>query len=474
MRNVPVFMVLALLLSTPLLASADALFTMTHQGYLLDTNDRPVDEPVKITLRLWKDRTATAANQQAWTDTFAVVPVSNGLYSLVLGDTSIAGREALAASLFSDDLYVGLTFNDGAELSPRLRIGTVPTAASAQLAHDLACVGCVSPEETTGIATLAGAQSIDGIKTFIAAPAFTAATGAPFSVTSTETVANLDADTLDGIDSKTLTDRAEAIAVDLAAKYAELTESVATSTTTAAAATANLTATVTTDRTNAAKATTDLTGIVAQNKTTATLDITTVDGLLRGLITTAQTGANTANTANTTQDATIATLLPRTGGTVTGLLDVNATVKANSLELTLGACAAPAELRPSTKECYLYVQLSLPWLEAEAYCERSFGGHLATVVDLATLDYLAARRDVKLAGTNPWLGHSDIWVEGTWKPVNGVAAASGYFTRWASGEPNGGSSENCAHMYPTALYAGAWNDVSCGALNAFICRRTAP
>ncbi len=53
---------------------------------------------------------------------------------------------------------------------------------------------------STNVSLLAGTQTFTGLKTFSAAPAFSAV-GAPFSVTSSTRVTNLNADLLDGLDS---------------------------------------------------------------------------------------------------------------------------------------------------------------------------------------------------------------------------------------------------------------------------------
>lgn len=51
------------------------------------------------------------------------------------------------------------------------------------------------------VALLPGSQTFSGQKTFSAAPSFTSSPGAPFAVTSTTKVTNLNADRLDGLDS---------------------------------------------------------------------------------------------------------------------------------------------------------------------------------------------------------------------------------------------------------------------------------
>jgi hypothetical protein len=48
-------------------------------------------------------------------------------------------------------------------------------------------------------------------------------------------------------------------------------------------------------------------------------------------------------------------------------------------------------------------------------------------------------------------------VQGTWVWTDGTALD---YTNWISGEPEGGTAENCMYMYSYDYYF-RWNDLSC-------------
>ena len=68
--------------------------------------------------------------------------------------------------------------------------------------------------------------------------------------------------------------------------------------------------------------------------------------------------------------------------------------------------------------------------------------------------------------TNEWtfLGATDAIEEESWKWADGSAFG---FTRWAGGEPNGGTDENCLEM-DSYVGDGGWNDTPCGFENAIL------
>ena len=65
-----------------------------------------------------------------------------------------------------------------------------------------------------------------------------------------------------------------------------------------------------------------------------------------------------------------------------------------------------------------------------------------------------------------WIGGNDIAAEGTWVWEDGEIW--GGFTAWNDGEPNGGVSEQCIALL---YYKNAWNDVSCGRVYNFMCKK---
>ena len=102
------------------------------------------------------------------------------------------------------------------------------------------------------------------------------------------------------------------------------------------------------------------------------------------------------------------------------------------------------------------------WNEAEADCVMQ-GGHLISIHDQATQDFLAANA-FAVAGSDWWIGLNDQSSEGiyVWSDASPTD-----FATWAGGEPNNAGDEDCAHF---AIWAGGnWNDQPCYAELRYIC-----
>lgn len=115
---------------------------LTHHGQL-SFDGAPVDDDVGITFRLYD---GSSAGSYLWEEDHTVA-VTGGYYSVVLGSITPV-PSALAAA--SDDLWLGLSINGGVELTPRLRLTSVPYAlgaAVATTAEDVACIGCIGAPE---------------------------------------------------------------------------------------------------------------------------------------------------------------------------------------------------------------------------------------------------------------------------------------------------------------------------------------
>lgn len=119
---------------------------MNNQGVLRSPGGGVVpDGAYTLTFSLYATEAAPAA---LWAEVHADVPVSKGLYSVVLGETS-----PLAAGLFesSEELWIGITVDDGTEL-PRRRLLTLPYAFEASradiaaVAESVSCSGCIGAE----------------------------------------------------------------------------------------------------------------------------------------------------------------------------------------------------------------------------------------------------------------------------------------------------------------------------------------
>ena len=125
-----------MLLSIALLAAAPASFvpvTVGTVGRLLDATDKPVVGQPTLTVTLWDGDAATAQN--IWSETYQVTTDKDGLYAILLGDTT-GGKKALTADAFAGDRWLSVTIG-GEELLPRLHLSSVPYALQAQNAQTL-------------------------------------------------------------------------------------------------------------------------------------------------------------------------------------------------------------------------------------------------------------------------------------------------------------------------------------------------
>ena len=102
--------------------------TFSYQGTLRDANGQLINGTVNLTLRLYAVVTGGAALH---TESFAGVPVRDGVFSIVVGDTT-----PIAPTVFDNyPLYLGLSVNQDPELLPRQRLHPVPYAMQATSAQ---------------------------------------------------------------------------------------------------------------------------------------------------------------------------------------------------------------------------------------------------------------------------------------------------------------------------------------------------
>ena len=123
---------------------------------------------------------------------------------------------------------------------------------------------------------------------------------------------------------------------------------------------------------------------------------------------------------------------------------------------------------------YIYVRSSghavgLTWQEANEYCSDTYGTQLATADSSTEWSQVEELLDMDSSYSNAWIGLNDIDNDGSWE-----WAAANYndtpislsWDNWGSGEPNGGTNENCVH----ARWDGKWNDLNCDTeLWGFVC-----
>ena len=140
--------------------------------------------------------------------------------------------------------------------------------------------------------------------------------------------------------------------------------------------------------------------------------------------------------------------------------------------------AQAASLVQNSSNGHYYQLVELPsginWYDARdaAAASRHNGiyGHLATVTSSQEDDFLV-NAFPQLFPEYVWLGASDEQEEGTWLWITGEPWS---YTNWdpGSGEPNGGTSENCLDYSDDSVN---WNDESCGReINYYLVEYDAP
>ncbi|XP_066267572.1 C-type lectin domain family 4 member F-like [Branchiostoma lanceolatum] len=113
--------------------------------------------------------------------------------------------------------------------------------------------------------------------------------------------------------------------------------------------------------------------------------------------------------------------------------------------------------------CYRFSADQKPYNESQHTCNEE-GGRLATVKTNETHNFLTnhVRATTK---AHTWIGLSDVETEGVWIWDDGtVLVGEGM---WGTSEPNGGTRENCVHIYPAKDYL--WNDSTCPSSYYYIC-----
>ena len=99
--------------------------TFNYQGFLRNPDGSLVSGSRNITLKIYNQAASGTPLHQ---ETFAGVPVRDGLFNVVLGDGT-----ALPANLFTNNapLFIGVVVNTDPELIPRQRVHPVPWALQA-------------------------------------------------------------------------------------------------------------------------------------------------------------------------------------------------------------------------------------------------------------------------------------------------------------------------------------------------------
>jgi hypothetical protein len=111
-------------LTTPAFAGAPRL--VNYQGTVSDAGG-PLEGPSNLAFSLYADSLSSTA---LWTELHNGVPFDNGLFNVILGRFT-----AIPDSLFGrEELWIGITVGSDPEISPRMRLTSVPWAIRAAVA----------------------------------------------------------------------------------------------------------------------------------------------------------------------------------------------------------------------------------------------------------------------------------------------------------------------------------------------------
>src|SRR5262249_33093284 len=117
---------------------------------------------------------------------------------------------------------------------------------------------------------------------------------------------------------------------------------------------------------------------------------------------------------------------------------------------TLGDGTQPCPASFTKVNLHYYRMISGPdvWSAQVNDCEASSPqAHLAVPVDMTMVIEIGT----SVSGTSVpevWLGITDVTTEGTYRSADGSEVVS--YLPWASGEPNGGTNQNCVSMHVVA------------------------
>ncbi len=127
MARLAVLLIAWSLLSVPAFATTPHL--IRYQGQAVDSQGVPLEGPRTLTFRLYD---AETGGNKVWEETQRDVPLTGGYFSVLLGQvTSLASVDWAAKPL-----WLAVKVGESAELTPRQRITSVPTAIVAERLAD--------------------------------------------------------------------------------------------------------------------------------------------------------------------------------------------------------------------------------------------------------------------------------------------------------------------------------------------------
>ncbi len=119
------------------LAAADVPQLVRYQGTAVDSQGIPLEGPYNLTFRLYN---AETSGNKVWEEAHAAVPLSNGHFSVLLGQ-----HVSLSAMEWSHSCWLSVQVNGDSELLPRQQITSVPLALQTESAERIIGSENISP-----------------------------------------------------------------------------------------------------------------------------------------------------------------------------------------------------------------------------------------------------------------------------------------------------------------------------------------
>jgi hypothetical protein len=130
---------------------------INYQGYLTDSSGTPLNGSLSMIFAIYD---AASGGTQLWTETQPSVPVTNGLFNVLLGSVN-----PINASHLNGESYLGIQVGADLEVTPRQRLASVPYAMRADKANDADTLDGMDSTNFVNKSgdTMTGALTVDGI-----------------------------------------------------------------------------------------------------------------------------------------------------------------------------------------------------------------------------------------------------------------------------------------------------------------------
>ncbi|MHC4844315.1 MAG: hypothetical protein ACYTEE_10980, partial [Planctomycetota bacterium] len=146
-----VIALLLILAVMPVMTFATVPGTINYQGYLTDSGGNPIGSGGAVTRGItFTIYDAASGGTSKWTENHTSVSVINGIFSVILGDTTAGGTSLITpvGILSGGSRWLGVKVTgETLEMTPRQKLTGAAYSIRANLAEDLSCTSCVSQSE---------------------------------------------------------------------------------------------------------------------------------------------------------------------------------------------------------------------------------------------------------------------------------------------------------------------------------------